>query len=302
MAELTEAAEAVEEIVEEVVEAVKLPNVKLIAASAFVAGAAVGVGAAYFFAKRQLETKYAQIAESEVEDMRRHFQAKEIAREPKPDLKDLAGAHDEEIVAVAPVSSPVATARVQYGSPEEVIVGDKPVPEGSTLVRDVPEHMKDPNYQTPDDQAPVKSHYKGGNVFNDPPPQDASGTWDYATETKLRLANDGAPFVIHRDEVGEKDGWDMVTITYYAGDDVLANERDEEMQDRDTLIGAGTLERFGHGSNDPMVVLVRNPAIEQEFEIVRSDGKYVHEVMGHPEEDELRHSDMPRRRRPWDDA
>jgi hypothetical protein len=46
------------------------------------------------------------------------------------------------------------------------------------------------------------------------------------------------------------------------------------------LIGEKNLSRFGHGSQDPSVVYVRNDQLELVYEVVRSPQSYSEEVHG----------------------
>jgi len=80
-------------------------------------------------------------------------------------------------------------------------------------------------------------------------------------------------------------------LTYYTKDDVVCNERDEILahEERETLIGEGNLERFGHGSGDEEIVFVRNDKLEILFEICRSENSYAEEVAG------FSHDDLPYR-------
>lgn len=129
------------------------------------------------------------------------------------------------------------------------------------------------------------------NIFAD----QAEYTDDWDFEVELRNRGAGKPYVIHYDEQHERD-YSESTFTYYAGDDVLCDERDKIVDARDEIIGDENLDKFGHGSNDPLIVYVRNDELSAEFEIVKSDKTYAEEVHG------LSHGDYPRqRRRPFDD-
>jgi hypothetical protein len=69
---------------------------------------------------------------------------------------------------------------------------------------------------------------------------------------------------------------------------------------RGDLVGDDNL-RFGYGSNDSNMVYVRNPRIEMDMEIVRSQGTYTKEVLGFDDEAELKHSGRRRRFRESDE-
>jgi hypothetical protein len=124
------------------------------------------------------------------------------------------------------------------------------------------------------------------NVFDEP--QEHVDHWDYAEEIKTRRFD--VPYVIHKDEFFENEGdYTQAELTYYEGDDVLADAKDDIIDDQDAYIGLANLAKFGHGSQDPVIVYVRNVELEIDFEITHSDGKYAHEVHGFP--DELQHSE-----------
>ncbi len=142
------------------------------------------------------------------------------------------------------------------------------------------------------------------NVFEEEEPSEAElgrPVWDYPTEYRKR--SEASPYVLHHDEfVQNERDYMQSTLTYYAGDDVLTDERDTIIDDRDELVGLENLDRFGEGSEDPEIVYVRNPVREIDLEIVRSDGTYAKEVHGLDSEEELQHSArIPRRHAKFDD-
>jgi hypothetical protein len=80
------------------------------------------------------------------------------------------------------------------------------------------------------------------------------------------------PYIISQDEfLANESGYPQVTITYYEGDEVLADDRDEVIENPDVNIGMKNL-RFGHRSDDPNVVYIRNDKLKTEFEACRSMG------------------------------
>lgn len=132
-----------------------------------------------------------------------------------------------------------------------------------------------PNVLTPPPttQAPIVS-----------PPDDPNWNWD--EETTFRAHN--KVYVLHRDEFGEGD-YETTNLTYYAGDDVLADSSDRIIDDQRKLVG-DTMDRFGHGSGDDGTVYVRNETLGIDMEVVRADKTYAEEVHG------FKHEDPPRRR------
>jgi hypothetical protein len=104
--------------------------------------------------------------------------------------------------------------------------------------------------------------------------------FDYGTEIASRTP--GEPYVVSRDEFmeHEDDSFNQVTLTFYAGDNVLADDQDEVIFDVDDLVGEDNLNRFGHGSNDPNVVYIRNERLTLDIEVLQSHGEFAVEVLG----------------------
>lgn len=238
-----------------------------LAFAALLAGAGIGSGLTYFLANRTLKTKYAEIADSEIEEMREHYQAKGRALEAQKGKGDLS-----EIVKERGYSSPEPTASA---SPPMAVQPPK-----SVLVSE-DEQAGEP----PDDAEMAVNAVEGTNgvrtrnIFRDTPVEELP-VWNAQEELKRR--NQERPYVVHRDEVHATDGYDSVSMTYYVGDDVLCNERDEVIDpaDREDLVGEANLDRFGHGSGDPSIVYIRNDNLEILYELVRSPNSYAEEVHG----------------------
>jgi hypothetical protein len=78
-------------------------------------------------------------------------------------------------------------------------------------------------------------------------------------------------------------GYKQFSFTYFAGDDVLANEEDEPVTGpaRDASVGSEIIKKLKVGREamgGESVVYVRNRTGNWEFEITRSDGEYSKEV------------------------
>ena len=119
------------------------------------------------------------------------------------------------------------------------------------------------------------------NVFGNQPEE-----WDSREELAKRSSD--APYVITKEEFMQNDvEHEQVSFTYFEGDGVMSDERDQAVEDEDTLLGSNNL-KFGHGSHDNNVVYIRNESTETDFEVLRSHGKYAEEVLGfieHSEDD-----------------
>ena len=143
------------------------------------------------------------------------------------------------------------------------------------------------SYQGTDEEDPkkVEDAETAINIFSQPDDE-----FDYDEEVKKRTPE--RPYIITQEEYFlAEGGHEQVTITYYEGDDVLADERDQPVPEPDRVVGEDNLTRFGHGSKDKNIVYVRNERLGAEYEVVRSGGSFSREVLGFVE-----HSDGRRRR------
>lgn len=117
--------------------------------------------------------------------------------------------------------------------------------------------------------------------------------WDYEQEILARAAlPDDVPYVISIEEYMQNENdWHQTNLTYYAGDDVLVDENDTPIPNKEKIVGEL---KFGHGSNDANIVYIRNPKMSIEWEVVYDRGSYQEEVLGLEIEkaypSELRHS------------
>lgn len=126
-------------------------------------------------------------------------------------------------------------------------------------------------------------------------------------DSELKIDKDNRdksrPYVVDLDEFMENPhDHEQLQFTYFAGDNVLADEKDKDIPDPDPIVGNMNLMMFGASDpNEKHIVLIRNEKLNLDFEVAYSDKKYTHEVLGYDEE--IKHSDTGRRKqRPrWDD-
>src|SRR5690606_22594158 len=136
--------------------------------------------------------------------------------------------------------------------------------EGAQVVTDIPEIVEPEEVDEPE--------IVMSNVF-----AESDDAWDY--EIELENRREDAPKILHKDEVyaGEKN-YMQSTLTFYEGDRVLVVEEDETpLYNLSDVTG---MLRFGHGSGDPNVVYIRNDKRRAEYEVLRHEGHYAHEVLG----------------------
>jgi hypothetical protein len=224
----------------------------------FVAGAGIGIALGFAvgfrIAERRLKTKYEKISEEEISRMREHYVQKAVAAQRKPPVDQIIVEERDETRFTKAEWQAIDEVNAQYPAEEE---------EESTVVQETTQV----------------------NVFK------ADEEWNYPYEIAHRTKH--VPYIIHIDEFRENaPEHDQTTYTYYEEDDVMADTRDTTVDDMDAVIGLGNLGRWGHGSQDPNVVYVRNEELGLDVEIVRDPGSHSDTVHG-----TIKHS-ADRRRRP----
>lgn len=128
------------------------------------------------------------------------------------------------------------------------------------------EIVKDKYYDMPYPDVIDKDYHEDDELPEDPP------------ENDLQYEK---PFVISREEFDEGyPHFDKITITYYAEDDVLADEQDEIIPDIEAVVGYDSLSRFGDMSDDDCVVYVRNGRLGADYEIILTQESYSESVLG----------------------
>lgn len=217
----------------------------------------VGGGIGYIFATHRLEAKYESMLEAELAKTREHYTKVNVPTQP--------------------FSSPAEAVEAL------VIATDK-------TDRDVAEELVEP-YISP---KPVAYQ----NIFDKTSGgEDSSSDDEFDYESEVEKRDPDRPYVITVDEfmTGELD-YTQVTLTFFERDEVLIDEREDRIDDKDAMVGEENLLRFGHGSKDPNVVYIRNDVRKVDVEVCRSGGSYTHEVLGFDDEEK------PRRPRKFRDA
>lgn len=269
------AAEVVEETVDGVVDVVEVvrTNPKLVVLAGLV-GAAAGAAGGYFFAKNKLKSFYEDLAAEEIGEAKRFY-----ANLNKVDVESGDVLSPMEVLER---THPAAAASLREYQGEKVEDLETALDEqDEAQIARIEERVR---HQEPEVEVTV-------NVFDDP-------TFDLVEETKYRTED--KPYIITHDEyfAAEKD-YEQISLTYYEQDDTLTDESDKPINEIDQMVGEDHLVRFGHGSKDKNIVYVRNDRLASDFEIIKSTGSYVEEVLGMlaDEPNSLKHSDQLAARR-----
>ena|SRR5215475_3174825 len=119
--------------------------------------------------------------------------------------------------------------------------------------------------------------------------------WDYSKELSKRRPD--IPYIIHLDEFNENAPEHTQTdLTYYDEDRIVADSRDSVVPP-ETYGGEDNL-KFGHGSENPWLVYIRNDRLDLDMEINKNEGSYTETI-----QNSIKHSSERRRhiKRRFDD-
>lgn len=231
-------------------------------------GVTIGFYIGYRYSKKKLRAEIFEEAEKEITEVREQYRRKIVAAEAqdKPSVKDVIKEKGYDTTEESDL-------RIEYAhldDPTETRPTRPPVPvqeppRGPFPPREIPTPI-DPNAR----------------VFRtDSAQKDKDDDWDWETEIAQRSPL--FPFILHQDEFTlNESGYSQVSYVYYSIDDVLVDEDDPTtiLNNRENLIGAEALDRFGHGSDDYNLVHVRNSELQMEFVINRVKESWDEEVLG----------------------
>lgn len=136
-----------------------------------------------------------------------------------------------------------------------------------------------------------EEEYNVGNVF------EQEGAKDPGPDPDEPVRNAEYPYVISEGEwMLQERGFEQAQLTYYEGDNTLADDLDSMIPDIDGTIGDRNLNEFGkEHAPTPDVLFIRNEKLEMEFEIVKDPGTFSERVLGIP--DEMLEPRSPKRKR-----
>lgn len=296
-------AENVEDTIDGVVETLEVVRSNPVAVTiAAVAGLVVGGVGGYLIAKKRLRSFYEEVATSEIAQAKVFYSQVNkvgedgIALSPQDVMAQRHGTEavealrryqGKDAVVETPVGSEyeaIARAKNEQGGPWDEEMDER-------QIRKIEEGRRLSSSDPKPDPSDVVQSARTRNVFEDP-------TFNLEEERLHRT--DSTPYVITYDEYfeAEKD-YEQIALTFFEVDGVLIDTHDSKPIADMNVVGDANLARFGDGSKDKNTVYVRNDRQGVDYEIVRSSGSYLEEVLGLPPEESnsLKHSDQRDRRR-----
>lgn len=167
-----------------------------------------------------------------------------------------------------------------YESPTDFVEKNRPDIIDNHLaaleINEIVEHAK-----LNEEMSKIAEDYQTGSVFNrfEKPIENPELLPDDANETLFEqlkaMRTEDKPYLVSIEEYHEMfNHFQKQTVTYFAGDNIIAYEDDTIMMDPDETIDVINLSRFGVMSDDENFVYVRNHRLGIDYEIVRDEGKY----------------------------
>lgn len=269
----------------------------LIHAGVFAVGAGLGYGAGYLVYKK----KFQKISDEDIESVREAYSKN---AKVKPDLKDFGKTIDVKAVVKESVveSSDTIISTYGYLSASDTDAADFKAVHGRTpttyeliqMGNGTPVEDAVRNSFDHDDSNVVESNLLTDNLFENPPEQDPE-----LLGNEENVRNPDRPYVIPVANWMTNDtDYDQITLTFWADDDVLANDDGSIINDVEGYVGITNLHRFGFLSEDPETVYVRNERIGVDYEITKDERNYSEVVRNIRQDD---NSNSPRRMRSNDE-
>lgn len=279
------------------------------------AGVSFALGAAISreITKKHYKAYYDELASAEIAEARNHYRVltdiSDYSKTPDEIHREKYGKTAEEEEELAAVVD-----KLQYDTTSDDAPAAKDEPEDERLSPVVPmdssEERKpkvdysglstrrvveaEPEATHDEDPVPVEKTVVEqatrvvSNVFHHQQPRDDMD-WDFEEQLELRELHPDQPYIItHEEFLANENDWDQMCLTYFEGDDILADTGDEVISDTEGVVGNRNLLSFGVASRDPNIVYVRNQRIEAEYEIALSKDSYARAVLNFMEHDDQR--------------
>lgn len=271
-----QALDVIEDQVDGIVETVEIVKNNPVALAVVGAvGVVLGIAGGYFAAKKVLRSHYEDLAQREISEAKTFYASVYKTHEdgtpmtPQEVLREL---HGPEAAAEA-----LRTYQGQQAAEKLVETGELAYDE-----QDEAQIRKIENARLHSLSVDKEVGPGGGRIESVEKPESRNVFRDdtFNLEEEMKYRTEEAPYIITHDEffAGEKD-YDTIELTYYEQDDTLADEQDKPIREIDKVIGEDHLVHFGRGSKDHNVVYIRNDRLGCDYEVTKSTGSYVEEVL-----------------------
>lgn len=158
-------------------------------------------------------------------------------------------------------------------------------PDGSLLAIEADSSAENSSFNEASSVVPSDGEVPNGaepDLRDDQTDGDADPGSDSPVQSEEPVRVDGRPYVISTAEFYEdKETYQKLSVVYYSGDRILADEHDQPIPDITGMIGHNIRQRFGRKSDDPLIVHIRNDHLEIDFEVRHDERTYKDVVFGY---------------------
>lgn len=260
-------------------------------------GVLIGSGVTYLVVNKRLEQKYSDIAQSEIEEARKHYK---LMRKEFP-YDDPQVVLDEPVIfnELATGETEVVEGLIQdegYSLPEvdlTAITTNETVEEfqekrTSDIMKRAKEHME----QHASMPIPATKSLELDEVTADPsdiPEMITENVFDRKEPSPEDLGKEIQkvfPYLVSSEEwYLTEQQYAKTTLTYYQGSKTLADDKQSILPNMKYLIGEDAVNHFGYDKDNPQTVFVRNDKLKADFEVILDVRTYNEAVFGIDPED-----------------
>jgi len=258
-------------------------NAVYVASAACLAGSSLlfGMAAGYALCRKDLTAKFDARLDAEVASLKANY-AKRLF-DVRADV-DQFNAQIDKVLAELKKSGPVydvdgyelqpSDVHAEFGDGDLADSGADYEDDGLASVGDPDAASDDIDHEDrPANYVHVAEHEKR--------PLDTKNIFSDSSLEDVTLVRDTSkPYGIGIEEFCDPpDGYRQITITYYASDKVLVDDKNGPILDIVKTVGPLTALDFGGISGDPHIRYVRNPNLDADFEIILNAGSYAEEIL-----------------------
>lgn len=240
-------------------------------------GVAVGGFLGFLVTKKALAKKYRELAETEIESVREAYHE---------ELKKLKIVPENQKFATPEEAAEALRNKPDVLTEEEAqLYNDQRIRDGQRLVETLTENeyveVADPPKKSFNiwDQPGVNDE---PTVETDGEEDEGENDWPGNPENEFTtidgpeiVRSADVPYVLPIEEYyAEADGYTKLSVGYFEGDNVLADERDRIIDNLDDVVGQKNMDQFGFLSQDKNTVYIRNERLRTDFEVSREEGSY----------------------------
>jgi hypothetical protein len=240
-----------------------------VAAGCFLASAfCFGMATGYVVARRSLAKDFNDRLTAEVEAVKQHYKERYDESQIADDqiLRRFIAAEERRAALVARETRDLAGPGADHEDDGETAVGD-PDAAGDGIAHE----------DRPDGYIHLAEHEE-----RPLDPSDVVGDGGLEATEPERPRNTDRPYGIGLEEFCDPpEGYQQITITYYAADKVLLDDHQSPIPDIVKTVGPLSALDFGGISKDPHIRYVRNEGLEADFEIILNSGAYVDEILNY---------------------